>query len=436
MVFAIAAAGCAMELSDSAGTGPEGASIHAEVECGMYGRAPGSNRPPALEDVLAGARYIADADGSMRLSALRVLSAYVRPEELPTEATWSRADPWIVVTHPSGSIVWTFYQGDTVATEYCVAPDALRPGERLVPMLDVDWDAGALALGPDGFRELEPDAAGSPEHPLVERAPASSTNELDEETARGATVAVRYLKACPTSLRECLLYGPLSDVVAAVNPLEPPGGWNLLPAAPSWDPASFRVDGRVGYPLSGPESAEVEWMNLPDDEGSPVAVRVWIVRADRRVPAFDYEVWDRPIPGFDTNIELVRDGDRLVLTAWSPDTGVGAVSEHDARTLERIGAPLVVRAEPYHDLGCDAGLWSMRPTPVRTARGLRMALHDGGARAWYFEQPGQFGAEVRVTEEGHHAMFEVAADGSLRPARGSRPVVLDVYTDSLSYADE
>lgn len=296
---------------------------------------------------------------------------------------------------PDGREVWIAWDGEPGyhATLVGEAPD----GARLLPLLEAEGfsDIELLLVEPG-----QPEGtilrwwAGSPGaggRMWVAPAPGSA----DPDRAFRDTVALRYLRTCPGLMETCALYGTPADVQAAVDPVQPLGGWflrwehgELEPADEARDAewtevARFESDGVPGVTLEI-EATPADRQDDDDLYGDfPDHLhRAFLVHGGQRTHAFDFVA---PLIDELSTGGVARDGDRLVAWLWRPDFVALEASEHDASTGRRLGTPIAVMAEPYFDVECGYVLYNTRPMPVRTPDGgLGVALYWGTDDALLF----------------------------------------------------
>ncbi len=294
----------------------------------------------------------------------------------------------------------------------------LPPGARLLPVRDLpEIDLGvsvtAWALvSPDGRRAHLADEV---EYPLERAATLPGEPARTGAAALAATLALRYLRTCPTSRHECLLFGPPAEVAAAVDPVAPPGGWFLdrEPALGAGRPA-VRPEA-----LSGAPGLEVAPLPAgPDEEPS---LRVYLRRGRRAIPVFDMP----PGESFEGGV-VVHEGRTIV---WLRDVDAVrlrvAVLDEAGERSDVLGA----RATSYEPVFCGVVFTSTRPLPVLV--GDRVAVALGWSQmneALLFDQPGRRGrvvpAHAPETSDGEGSdgsdlppLWTLSPNGRLEPVR-------------------
>jgi hypothetical protein len=293
---------------------------------------------------------------------------------------------------PDGREMYLSY-GGAPSVRFVVA-GALEEGTRVHLVLDaegyegfevavVDEDAGTAQL-------LGWSSHAQPVEVPMARGPAGEVGRrgLDE------TVALRWLRTCPGLLESCVLYGAPADVEAAVDPIEPEGGWflhprnaTLEPPAGARMPETSRHEGAGAVLVVTSAPTDHELYDVPQ-----IFHRAWLEVSGRRVHAFDFiadeDAWAAG--------GVARDGDRLIVWHWRPEYVDATFSEHDARTGERIGEPLTLDGEMYFEAGCSNGISSTRPTPVRVGDDLAFALWWGGREALLFDGRSSYGSQAEI----------------------------------------
>jgi hypothetical protein len=278
-------------------------------------------------------------------------------------------------------------------------------GAQRLAVIAGPWAYFVDLAGPDGEVQVS-------EAPLE---PAPST--LDDGEALARTVILRSLKTCPSGTPGCLLFGDPRDVLDAIDPREPVGGWDLVAveapdasgvrfvgdeAQEGVDPALRFTRARIGGEVWEDDEAlaAIDRGEHEPDHGIQLR-RVELLHGGRAIHAFDiaYEVDWEVAPAIDSGVERI--GDTLLVWVWDHEEILLGMSLHDAATGERLGAPEVVNAEMYYEPDCGYGLWSTRPTPVFVdgGRTVRFAIHFyEGSGALFFDRLGESGRFVSVPE--------------------------------------
>lgn len=243
-------------------------------------------------------------------------------------------------------------------------PD-LPIGARFLPV--TDWNLTALGE-PPVIPALLTEGHGSAclfdGRESIALQDAAGLDTPPDAVALGATIALRYLKTCPASPDECLVYGAPDAVAAARDPAEPPGGFYLrtaelvaapddleyeraaLPerAEPGTTPTVYRL---IKTGNTRGFGVEVERATATDGPEQHNWARLYLKKGRNRVLAFDVDLRDA-----DAYLvaHLHADGDRLLLWVAWPQPGL-TLSIHDKRRGERQGEPLSIRLSPYYDMG-------------------------------------------------------------------------------------
>ena len=258
---------------------------------------------------------------------------------------------------------------------------AVPMGVRVVPVYELPYEDQGFALVDDTARTALllptwPDATPFP----LEAAPDAAH---DGASALDATLELRWMKSCPSSRAECLLFGAPAAVAAAVDPVEPLGGWSItttLRAVPT--PRALPADARW---LGGGLRAAV--VQDGDDEGSEALCGVWA-----KLGAVPVEVLEVPCYGVDdfTGGSFVKAGLRVVW-AWEIDGARVHVALLDARTGAHRAPPRTAEATSYYDVDCGNVYASMRPLPVLDGDHVGFALAWDAGRALYFGESAERG---------------------------------------------
>lgn len=267
-------------------------------------------------------------------------------------------------------------------------PD-LPAGAHFVPI--VDWNLSAMdeppvipALLLEGhgsaclFEGREPialqDAAGLDAPP--------------DAAALAATLALRYLKTCPASPDECVVYGAPDAIAAARDPAEPPGGFFLRAPAAAAAPDDLEYERATLASRAEPGATptvyrliqsgntrgfavEVERAAAEDGPERHNWARLYLKKGRQRVHAFDIDLRDA---GAYLTAHLHGDGGRLYLWVAWPQPGM-TLSVHDKRRGERLGEPLVVSLVPYYDMGTN-GIDGVGVFPVLGGETVGLAQWD------------------------------------------------------------
>jgi hypothetical protein len=233
------------------------------------------------------------------------------------------------------------------------------------------------------------------------------------------------MRACPTSRRECLLYGSPEEVQRAEDPLAPVGGWSFdrveLPQVR--EDVGFRVVSTTeGTGQARHARATVEAARLPGPEPRHTIYRVWLDVGGPRELAFTtgfrtYQVLEAPEPP-PLHAQLLHRAGRLFVYMGDGLLGA-AISIHDPRTGARDGLPRVGRFTPYFPVYLDG---EDGPFVVPTWHGDTLQvgllqvglLHgDGSQRGLLVARPGEQGRVVRFDLSGERPEPVVAvADGA------------------------
>jgi hypothetical protein len=226
----------------------------------------------------------------------------------------------------------------------------------------------------------------------LERAPLAFG--LSEEDAFASTSYVRWLKACPISFEECLVYGPPEHVDAAEDPLRPLGDVLLVDAAPPMGPSRPDPKQEEIALLDAPgvrarhgifENEDGEWRDI---------VQITFAHPRGDVHAFDIYSWDAE--GLSAGV--VPMGTRTLVWARLPWEVTTGVSIHDTATGERLAEPIVRRLDPYFELECSHGWSDQRLIPtVQANGGIGLALFTGMRDGLLFEDGAREGRPVQIT---------------------------------------
>ncbi|MBN1770261.1 MAG: hypothetical protein JXB32_03275 [Deltaproteobacteria bacterium] len=279
-------------------------------------------------------------------------------------------------------------------------PD-LPIGARFLPI--VDWNLSARdepTVIPALLTEGHGEACLFDGREPIALQDAAGLDAAPDADALGATLALRYLKTCPASPDECVVYGTPDAVAAARDPSEPPGGFYLrapeaaeapedltyekatLPerAEPGTSPTVYRL---VKSGNTRGFSVEVERATATDGPEQHNWARLFLKKGRNRVHAFDIDLRD-------ANAYLVAhlhaDGDRLLLWVAWPQPGL-TLSVHEKRRAARQGEPLVVSLSPYYDLGIH-GIDGVGVFPVPDGETVGLAQWDPNVdRAVFYATP-------------------------------------------------
>ena len=302
-----------------------------------------------------------------------------------TRGRHSQGEAPRIVRSADGLELWVVTgRGAERSTRHLHLTAPVPAGVRVLPVYELLYEDQGFALVDDTARTALllptwPDATPFP----LEAAPDVAR---DGASALDATVELRWMKSCPTSRAECLLFGTPAAVAAAVDPVEPLGGWSItttLRAVPA--PRALPADARW---LGGGLRAAL--VQEGDDEGGEALCAVWA-----KVDAVPVEVLEVPCYGVDDfkGGSLVRDGLHIVW-AWEIDGARVHVALLDARTGAHRAPPRTAEAISYYDVDCGNVYASMRPLPVLDGEQIGFALAWDAGRAVYFGESAERGRVI------------------------------------------
>lgn len=267
-------------------------------------------------------------------------------------------------------------------------PD-LPAGARFLPI--ADWNLSAMGeppVLPALLMEGHGDACLFDGREPIALQDAAGLDAPPDAAALAATLALRYLKTCPASPDECVLYGAPDAIAGARDPSEPPGGFFLrtpeaarapddltyekaaLPerAEPGATPTVYRL---IKSGNTRGFSVEVERAATTDGPERHNWARLYLKKGRNRAHAFDVDLRDTSAY---LTAHLHADGDRLLLWVAWPQPGI-TLSVHEKRRGARQGEPLVVSLAPYYDMGTN-GIDGVGVFPVLGGETVGLAQWD------------------------------------------------------------
>ena len=276
-------------------------------------------------------------------------------------------------------------------------------GSRVLPVYGLPYEELGFALVDDlaqaavllpAWREASAYA--------IEAAPALSEVNVGQPTgnigqpvahanvgALDATLELRWMKSCPTSRTECLLYGSPRAVATAVDPVEPPGGWSVV-----------TTDLAVPTPRALPPDAteigdDVQIAVLTertDDHDGVCGIFAWL-DGPTTIDALEIPCYDDQ--GFTGGVFATDENMRLVWV-WEVEAARLHFAVIDAKTNAHRGTPRTVAADSYYEVDC-GNVWSgTRPLPVLDGAHIGVALTWGGGEALYFAEGTSRGRVIRA----------------------------------------
>lgn len=317
-------------------------------------------------------------------------------------------DIWVVVGR--GASHWT--------SHIRLAESAPR-GTRVLPVYDLPYedigfalvdDAGQTALLLPSWPDATPYALEA-----APGAPTAARRALDE------SIELRWMKSCPASRQECLLYGPPDAVTAAVDPVEPPGGWSLqttlhpIPGARALPEDARAIGDDVKLAVISPST----------DEGDDARCGVWTTVGAAPVDVLEIDCYDDQ--GFIGGVFASKD--LRVVWAWEVDAARVHFALLDARTGAHRGSPRTAAADSYYEVDCGNVWSSTRPIPVLDGTHVGLALVWSGDSALYFAEgsergriiPARLAADPFETDEGVSELPPVLRAGRCGAGRCLRP---------------
>ena len=313
-------------------------------------------------------------------------------------------------------------------------PD-LPIGARFLPI--TDWNLSAIdepTVIPALLTEGHPSACLFDGREAIALEDAAGLDAPPDAVALGATVALRYLRTCPASPDECVIYGSPDAVAAARDPSEPPGGFYLRAPAATVAPEDLEYE-KAALPERAEPGAtptvyrlvksgntrgftvEVERATTTDGPEPHNWARLYLKKGRNRAHAFDIDLRDQ-------NAYLVAhlhaDGDRLLLWVAWPQLGL-TLSVHEKRRAARQGEPLVVSLSPYYDMG-PHGIVGVGVFPVLGGETIGLAQWDPSVdQAVFYAAPDaepewlDVDLPASFDAESDWARYFTATDGRLVP---------------------
>lgn len=356
-------------------------SAHAPVSAAGPVSAPAPDR--RLGEVAA---RLAVADGQVLPSAD---TAPEPPAALLRAATRGRrlrgAAPRIVRSHDELDVWVVAGRGASHWTSHLHVAEPAPPGTRILPVYDLPYEDLGFALVDEAART----AVLLPYWPAstpfaIESVAATSTSDA---SALESSVELRWMKSCPRSRTECLLFGAPRAVAEAVDPLEPPGGWSIattfhpIPAARALPTDADTIGEGVQIAVIS-EPAEY-------DKGR---CGVWATIAAAPVEVLEIPCFDGQ--GFSGGI-FASDELRIVWV-WETESARVHIAQLDARTGAHRAPPRTAAADSYYEVDCGNVWSSTRPLPVLDHAHLGIAIAWGGGDALYFAEGATRGRLVRA----------------------------------------
>jgi hypothetical protein len=340
--------------------------------------------------------------------------------ELPAAAiaTRGRLSGRDIALGASGRELW---YGTEQTTVHAVldGPD-LPIGTRMFPV--VDWSLSGfdeppvvLALVAEGYGEA---CLFDGREPLaLENADGSSGPP--EATAFAATIALRYLRTCPSSPDECAVFGDPSAVQAVVDPAEPPGGFFVRPQDPVVAPEDLeyaRTTPSARGEASGPYTVTrlvklgnvhgwgVEVERAASEDGGHNYTRLFLKKRRTRVHAFDIDLGPNTVW---LTAFLQGGDDNVTLWVLWPELGF-TLSVHAKGDGAAVGPPVSLGLSPYYDMGAE-GIDGVGLYP----------LFGGAAVGCVLWDPAQSRAVRYASADAEPAWLDVAPPPEFDPESGS-----------------